>query len=154
MAREFATTFASNSLIISQDDKAKISLGMPAVGRTFKSIQSLNKPVTISDYDFLCRTKQKLIPLVYFIINHENINEMLRQEYFARTSSLSHMRDLIDISKYDDFVSILNNDDHLKSIWILLLAGIELPVDEFEEAVLNKVKIKLGQITDQELNYK
>ncbi|CAG8724067.1 40586_t:CDS:2 [Gigaspora margarita] len=132
MVREFATTFASNSLIILQDDKAKISLGIPAVGRTFKSIQSLNEPVTVFDHDFSRKTKQKLIPLVYLIINPENTNETLRQgqlsiyirlEYFAGTLSLSHMRDLIDISKCNDFVLTLNNGDRLKSIWILLVDG-------------------------------
>ncbi|CAG8849335.1 10354_t:CDS:2, partial [Gigaspora margarita] len=78
IARVFATTFASNSLIISQNDKAKISLNMLAVNRTFK-------------------------------------------KYFAGTLSLSHIRNLINISKYDDFVSTLNNGDCLKSIWILLV---------------------------------
>ncbi|CAG8848303.1 34520_t:CDS:2, partial [Gigaspora margarita] len=130
MAKEFAATFASNSFIISQDNKAKISLGMPAVGRTFKSIQSLNKPVTVSDHNFLCETKQKLILLVYLIINSENMNKTLHQdqlsiyiqpEYFVGTSSLSHIKDLIDISKCDNFVSTLNNGNCLKSIWILLV---------------------------------
>ncbi|CAG8497475.1 9233_t:CDS:2 [Scutellospora calospora] len=100
MVREFAVTFANYSLIILQDDKAKVGLGVPAV--------------------------------VYLIINPENTNETLRQgqlsiyvrpEYFVGTSSLSHMRDLIEISKCDDFAPMLKYSDHLKSIWFLLVDG-------------------------------
>ncbi|CAG8516623.1 4830_t:CDS:2 [Cetraspora pellucida] len=132
MVRKFAVTFANHSLIISQDDKAKVGLGVPAVGRTFKSIQSLSEPITVSDHDFPCGAKQKLIPSVYLIINPENTNETLRQgqlsiyvrpEYFVGTSSLSHMRDLIEISKCDDFAPMLKYSDHLKSIWFLLVDG-------------------------------
>ncbi|CAG8842319.1 1303_t:CDS:2, partial [Gigaspora margarita] len=45
--KQFASAFASHSVIISQNDKAKILLGIPAVGRTFKTIQSVYKPVEI-----------------------------------------------------------------------------------------------------------
>ncbi|CAG8839514.1 36651_t:CDS:2, partial [Gigaspora margarita] len=95
MAKEFAATFANHSLIISQDDKAKVSL-------------------------------------VYLIINLKNTNKTLYQghlsiyiqpEYFVRTSSFTYMRDLINISKCDDFVPILKHGDHPKSIWILLVDG-------------------------------
>ncbi|CAG8839784.1 36143_t:CDS:2, partial [Gigaspora margarita] len=132
MVREFAAIFANHSLIISQDDKAKVGLGVPAVGRTFKSIQSLSKPVAVSDHDFLCGAKQKLIPSVYLIINPENTSETLcqgqlsiyiRPEYFVGTLSLSHMKDLIEISKCDDFVPMLKYSNRLKSIWFLLVDG-------------------------------
>jgi len=51
-ARQFATIFADKSVVISQDDKAKIGLGMPAVGRIFRTLQSIHKPVRIADHDF------------------------------------------------------------------------------------------------------
>ncbi|CAG8806531.1 19046_t:CDS:2 [Gigaspora margarita] len=35
-----------------QDDKAKVLLGITAVGRTFKTIQSDNDPVIVPDHDF------------------------------------------------------------------------------------------------------
>ena len=40
-ARQFAEAFPEHSIIISQDDKAKIPLGIPAVGCTFSTL-SLN----------------------------------------------------------------------------------------------------------------
>ncbi|CAG8484579.1 17764_t:CDS:2 [Gigaspora margarita] len=132
LVRVFASTFANFSLIISQDDKAKVGLGIPAVGRTFQSIQSFNEPVTVSDHDFPRGSKQKLIPSVYLIINPEDTNESLRQgqlsiyirpEYFVGTSSMTHMKDLLDISKHNEYAEILKHDEHLKSIWILLVDG-------------------------------
>ncbi|CAG8821292.1 46399_t:CDS:2, partial [Gigaspora margarita] len=128
----FASTFANYSLIILQDDKAKVGLGVPAIGRTFQSIQSFNEPVTVSDYDFPHRAKQKLIPSVYLIINPEDTNESLcqgqlsiyiRPEYFVGTSLMSHMRDLLDISKHDEYAEVLKHDEHIKSVWILLVDG-------------------------------
>ena len=65
----FAEVFANNAIIISQDDKAKIGLGIPAVGRTFKTIQSVNEPVTVEDHDFPTGLKMKLIPSIYLFIN-------------------------------------------------------------------------------------
>ncbi|CAG8687882.1 9119_t:CDS:2 [Cetraspora pellucida] len=101
--RVFASTFANFSIIISQDDKAKVGL-----------------------------VKQKLIPSVYLIINPKNTNESLHQgqlsiyiclEYFVETSLITHMKDLLDITKHNKYAKILKHDEHLKSIWILLVDG-------------------------------
>ncbi|CAB4473773.1 unnamed protein product [Rhizophagus irregularis] len=51
-AKQFAGVFADMSIIISQDDKAKIGLGIPAVGRTFHTLQSIQEPVYVADHDF------------------------------------------------------------------------------------------------------
>ncbi|CAJ0643233.1 11507_t:CDS:2 [Entrophospora sp. SA101] len=51
-AKQFATVFADMSVVISQDDKAKIGLGVPAVGRTFHTLQSVHEPVCVADHDF------------------------------------------------------------------------------------------------------
>ncbi|CAG8795879.1 395_t:CDS:2, partial [Gigaspora rosea] len=44
-ARQFAQAFSDSSIIISQDDKAKIGLGVSAVGRKFRTLQSALEPV-------------------------------------------------------------------------------------------------------------
>src|SRR3954462_10173014 len=51
-AKQFASVFADMSIIISQDDKAKIGLGIPAVGRTFHTLQSVQELVCVADHDF------------------------------------------------------------------------------------------------------
>ncbi|CAG8761054.1 9538_t:CDS:2, partial [Cetraspora pellucida] len=101
----FTSTFTNYSLIIFQDDKTKVGLDILAVGRTFRSLQSFNKPVTVSDHDFSHGAKQKLIPSVYLIINSDDTNKSLCQAY--------------------------NPVEH--SIYILSkkLAKIELPIDRF-----------------------
>ncbi|CAG8845943.1 7501_t:CDS:2, partial [Gigaspora margarita] len=105
MTREFAATFANYSLIISQDDKAKVSLGILAISRTFRCIQTFNEPITISDYDFPSGSKQKLIPSVYLIINLKDTNKTLYQAYNPVEQSMYTFSEK--------------------------LSGIELPIDEF-----------------------
>ncbi|CAB4440867.1 unnamed protein product [Rhizophagus irregularis] len=77
-AKMFAEIFADEAIIVSQDDKAKVGLGTPAVGRTFKTIQTINEPVTVEDHDFPVGSKMKLIPSVYLIIDLTDSNNQVR----------------------------------------------------------------------------
>ncbi|GBB88286.1 hypothetical protein RclHR1_14850001 [Rhizophagus clarus] len=63
--RQFAETFPEHSIIISQDDKAKVPLGIPAVDCTFSTVQTHNQPVSIPDHNFPVSSKHKLITSVY-----------------------------------------------------------------------------------------
>ncbi|CAG8844677.1 8511_t:CDS:1, partial [Gigaspora margarita] len=58
-------------------DKAKVSLGVPAVEWTFKTIQSDNEPIAVPDHDFPKGSMQKLIPSVYLTIDPEDSNDLL-----------------------------------------------------------------------------
>ncbi|CAG8810833.1 35705_t:CDS:2, partial [Gigaspora margarita] len=75
--KQFAKTFANLSVIISQDDKSKIGLGVPAVGRTFQALQSVAKPIRVSDHDFPYGSNQKLVLSVYLIIQPDKSNDDL-----------------------------------------------------------------------------
>lgn len=131
-ARQFATVFADNSVIISQDDKAKIGLGVPAVGRTFHTLQSVHEPVSIADHDFPLGSGQKLIPSVYLMIKPNEANNELRtgqlaifvrRQWSLGTSSLTHMQDLESLvldSRYDD---VLKKNGEIRPIWVLLVDG-------------------------------
>ena len=132
LAKTFAENFPDDSIIISQDDKAKIGLGIPAVGRTFKTVQSVNEPVTIADHDFPMSTKQKLIPLVYLLINPSDSSKTLRTghmsivvrpEYFVETSSRTYMADLIKIIHSKQFKETTKCEEKTKSIWVLIVDG-------------------------------
>src|SRR5437763_9400827 len=57
-AKQFATAFADMSVVISQDDKVKISLGVPAVGQTFHTLQSVNELICVADHNFPARNGQ------------------------------------------------------------------------------------------------
>ncbi|CAB4461237.1 unnamed protein product [Rhizophagus irregularis] len=60
--KSFATAFPQDVLIISQDDKAKFHLEWLLLGRTFKTIQTTNEPVSVPDHDFPKAAKHKLVP--------------------------------------------------------------------------------------------
>ncbi|CAB4464998.1 unnamed protein product [Rhizophagus irregularis] len=131
-ARTFAEVFADETIIISQDDKAKIGLGIPAVGRTFKAIQTTNELVTVEDHDFPMGSKMKLIPSVYLIINPADSSDTLRTgqlsifirpEYFIGTSSATHMVDLKNIISNEKFSATLKKENEVKPILILLVDG-------------------------------
>ncbi|CAI2169224.1 14479_t:CDS:2 [Funneliformis geosporum] len=97
------TTFADISVFISQDDKAKIGLGVPAVGFTFCILQSINESKTITDQYFPMGFRQNLILAS------------------LDTSSLTHIQDLKRLasnSQYDDMLKI---NGIVRSIWILLV---------------------------------
>ncbi|CAB4484137.1 unnamed protein product [Rhizophagus irregularis] len=99
-AKQFAGVFADMSIIISQDDKAKIGLGIPAVGRTFHTLQSIQEPVCVADHDFPAESGQKLIPSVYLIIKPNESNDELRTGKLA---------------------TFINGE--IRPIWVLLVDG-------------------------------
>ncbi|CAG8568014.1 12107_t:CDS:2 [Cetraspora pellucida] len=129
-ARQFAQTFAEFSVIISQDDKAKISLGIAAIGRTFHILQSSSQPVQIPNHDFVHGSNQKLIPSVYLIIKPSEANDNLRTRQVAifvwpqwsiGTSSITHMEDLTCLVLDNQYSEALKVNGDIKPIWILLV---------------------------------
>ncbi|CAG8834561.1 38678_t:CDS:2 [Gigaspora margarita] len=129
-ARVFAAVFASDTIVILQDDKAKIGLGIPAVGCMFKTMQSINEPVTVEDHNFSKGSKMKLIPSVYLLIDPNDSNTTLRSgqlaifirpEYFIGTSLLIHMANLLSLVNDQDFASVLLKENDIRPIWVLLV---------------------------------
>ena len=107
-------------------------MGTPAVDRTFKTIQSVNEPVTVKDHDFPIGSKMKLIPSVYLVINPADSSNTLRTgqlsifirpEYFIGTSSKTHIADLESIISNEEFSTTLKKEDKVRPIWILLVDG-------------------------------
>ncbi|CAB4490217.1 unnamed protein product [Rhizophagus irregularis] len=101
--KSFASAFSQNVVLISQDDKAKVPLGIAAVGKTFKAIQTVNEPVSVPDHDFPKGSKHKLIPSVYLVINPDNTNDSLRSE--------------------EPFHEFTHHEGAIKPIWCLLTDG-------------------------------
>ncbi|GET58415.1 hypothetical protein GLOIN_2v1766467 [Rhizophagus irregularis DAOM 181602=DAOM 197198] len=106
-ARQFATAFADNSVVISQDDKVKIGLGVPAVGNA-----------------------QKLVLSVYLITKPNESNDELQTEQLAifvrhqwslGTSSLTHMQDLESLVLDPQYDDVLKTGGEIRPIWVLLV---------------------------------
>ncbi|CAG8851261.1 2383_t:CDS:1, partial [Gigaspora margarita] len=124
-AKQFAPAFAVHSVIISQDNKAKVPLRIPAVGRTFKTIQTARELVEISDHDFPKESKQKLTPSVYLTINPEDSNDSLctgqlsifiRPQWQFKSFSLTHMVDLTIMMENPVLSSKLKLENEFKPI--------------------------------------
>ncbi|CAG8765870.1 7007_t:CDS:2 [Cetraspora pellucida] len=132
VVRQFASLFLIFSVIMSQDDKAKVPLGISAVSRTFQAIQSINEPVIVPDHDFPVVLQQKLVPSVYLIIDSSDTNNMLRSgqlsiyirpQYEIETSSITHMNDLYSLMNNGHFDNMLKVDNKIRPIWVLLVDG-------------------------------
>ncbi|GES72550.1 uncharacterized protein LOC109428822 [Rhizophagus clarus] len=117
---------------LKEDDKAKVPLGIPAVGKPFQTLQSFQELVTLLDHDFLVGMQQKLIPLVYLLINLSDMNDAFRNgqlsifiypQYQVGISSSTHMSDLNSLIQDNRFDGILKINSQIKPIWILLVDG-------------------------------
>ncbi|RGB32785.1 hypothetical protein C1646_762499 [Rhizophagus diaphanus] len=91
-AKIFAEVFADESIIISQDDKAKIGLDISAVD---------------PDSSNTLQTGQLSI--------------FIRPEYFIGTSSATHITDLESIVKNKNFSNTLKKEDKVRPIWVLFV---------------------------------
>ncbi|RIB02241.1 hypothetical protein C2G38_2228373 [Gigaspora rosea] len=104
-AKQFAGAFADFSVVLSQDDKAKVPVGIPAVGKHFRTMQTIHESVSVADHDFPIGSSQKLIPSVYLAINpNENESQQngqlaifIRAQWHIGSSSTSHMVDLLSL---------------------------------------------------------
>ena len=56
---------------------------MPAVGRIFRTLQSIHEPIHIADHDFPAGYGQKLVPSVYLMIKPNELNDELRTGQLA-----------------------------------------------------------------------
>ncbi|GBB92221.1 hypothetical protein RclHR1_19880001 [Rhizophagus clarus] len=131
-AKQFAALFSTHSIIISQDDKAKVPLSIPAVGKTFQTLQNFQEPVTLLNHDFLVDMQQKLIPSVYLLINLSDTNDafhngqlliFIRSQYQVGINSSTYMSDLNSLIQDNRFDGILKINSQIKPIWILLVDG-------------------------------
>ncbi|CAJ0641515.1 2201_t:CDS:1 [Entrophospora sp. SA101] len=131
-AKQFATVFADMSVVISQDDKAKIGLGVPAVGRTFHTLQSVHEPACVADHDFPVGSGQKLVPSVYLMIKPNESNDELqtgqlaifvRRQWSLGMSSHTHMQDLKSLTLDPQYDDVLKTNGEIRPIWVLLVDG-------------------------------
>ena len=131
-SKSFASTFSNLVVMISQDDKAKVNVGIPAVGRTFQTVQSIAEPVEVEDHDFPIGVSQKLVPSVYLMINPADSNDTMRTgqlaiyvrpQWYIGTNSLTHMQDLINLVSMREYKEVFKINDTIKPLWVILVDG-------------------------------
>ncbi|CAG8503139.1 5823_t:CDS:2 [Cetraspora pellucida] len=165
--RQFAAMFLHHSVVISQDDKVKVLLGILAVGKTFQTMQTIHKTVILADHDFPIGAYQKLIPFVYLAIDPLDSNDTLRKsqlgifvcpQYNIGTSFNTHMANLIKLTNQESFTNIFKNNNQpitpVKQAMCILsgkLAGITLLIDIFGSHLDSQDKNVMTQYVEDNL---
>ena len=57
--------------VLSADEKAKCSLGLPAVSKTTKQVMNIHNRTVVSDYTFSIGAGQSLQPTVISAVNYD-----------------------------------------------------------------------------------
>ncbi|CAG8539697.1 6817_t:CDS:2, partial [Gigaspora margarita] len=175
----FAATFHNHSIIISQDDKSKVSLRIPAVGRIFKLIKTINESVSIPDHNFPLGRKIKLILSIYLLINPNDTNNSfhsghltiyIQLEYFVDTTALTHIANLISIMNLKDYDEVICIKEKIKLLWVLLVNGkpdknlkhlkniieysrIVLPIDHYGTHLNSQEKVINEELTKNNFRF-
>ncbi|RHZ69031.1 hypothetical protein Glove_291g20 [Diversispora epigaea] len=107
-ARIFIEVFSDETIIISQDDKTKVGLGIPAESLTRTRTQaralpfaSINEPVTIKDHNFPIGSEMKLIPSIYLVINPADSSNIFEPDENPR-----HMKNIIQYTYLFHFLDL------------------------------------------------
>ncbi|CAG8839327.1 33584_t:CDS:2, partial [Gigaspora margarita] len=157
-ARQFVCTFPNVSVIISQDNKAKIDLEILAVGRIFYTLQSASEPVQLPDHDFVCENSQKLILLVYLIIKPNKENDDLQTEQYSEALKINNeikpiLVLLVNGGPNESSRHFKNIESYFMAILLGKLAGIILLIDYFEKHLDSQNNINDTNLVAQNFNY-
>ena len=109
--REFANFFGDNHVIfLSQDDKARLPLGLPISKRQTAILMYLEHKVTLPDHDFPIGEKHKLIPFVYAACLRKDREVSCNGPTFISIRSRKHDKSCVETHS-DDFERILQLEE-------------------------------------------
>ncbi|CAF1589952.1 unnamed protein product, partial [Didymodactylos carnosus] len=101
--KDLASLFGSQcTLVLSQDDKARVPLGLPAAKKQAPILMHLEYRVQLPDHDFVIAEKHKLIPSVYAVLTFKNkllsysgpTYIGIRSGKHDRSTAFTHLQDL------------------------------------------------------------
>ncbi|CAG8470119.1 9288_t:CDS:2, partial [Scutellospora calospora] len=154
--KQFASVFSDMSVVISQDDKAKIGLRIPAVGRIFHILQSINNPICVADHDFVIRFEQKLVPSIYLLMKLDLDNLTIDPQYdsILKTGREIQLISVLLVDRKPD-----ENLRHLKNIksYCLLFRKFNLDYLTIRTYASGQSKynpVERGKVNNQELAFK
>ena len=130
---DFAMLFDPDSICyLSQDDKARIPLGLPISKKQTALIMHVDYKITLPDHDFPIGEKHKLIPSVYAAC-HMKDNKVsfsgptyiaLRSAKHDSSTANSHQYDFQRLTELDEFnQSIKNKIGEIKPILLVAVDG-------------------------------
>ena len=134
---EFASLFSSSTAcFISQDDKARVPLGLPISKKQTAMVMHLDYQVTLPDHDFPIGEKHKLIPSVYAAclmkdgkVGFNGPTYMaIRSAKHDGSTAKTHAADFVRLTELESFKSaLLTNSGEVKP---LLFVGVDGGPDE------------------------
>ncbi|CAF1529023.1 unnamed protein product, partial [Didymodactylos carnosus] len=117
---------------LSQDDKARIPLGLPAAKKQSPLLMRLDYKVTLPDHDWVVAKGHKLIPSVYgaCLISDKKVVTYsgptfvaIRSALHDSTTASSYLHDLRTLLQLDEFESVAKYENAVKPIVILSVDG-------------------------------
>ena len=116
---------------VSQDDKARVPLGLPAAGKQAPILMNLEYRVSLPDHDWAVGPRHKLIPSVYAAckVGTETVGYSgptyisVRSGKHDSSTSASHAADFRSLLRMPAFADSALHQDALKPIVIALVDG-------------------------------
>ncbi|CAF5063316.1 unnamed protein product, partial [Rotaria sp. Silwood1] len=131
--KDLAILFGSKSVfVISQDDKARVPLGLPAAKQQAPILMHLEYRMELPDHDFVVAEKHKLIPSVYgaLIFKNKQLSYSgptyigIRSGKHEHSTAFTHLADLSKCLSLIEFKCYSHTDDNkLKPILIVFTDG-------------------------------
>ncbi len=121
MAKDLANLFSEHSFFLSQDDKARVPIGLPILKKQTALLMHLEYKVTLPDHDFPIGENHKLIPSVYAACLHDKDGTIgysgpthvaIRSAKHNHSSAESHIADFNHLLNLDAFKehAMMGND--------------------------------------------
>uniref|UniRef100_A0A914DJC8 C2H2-type domain-containing protein n=1 Tax=Acrobeloides nanus TaxID=290746 RepID=A0A914DJC8_9BILA len=118
---------------MSQDDKARIPLGISAANKQSRIVMHMQYRVKLPDHDWVIAERHKLIPSVYAACEFTKDGEVgysgptfvcIRSGKHDKSESRTHLRDLKECLKLQSFEkSAMTSEGNVKPIWIFSVDG-------------------------------
>lgn len=128
---------SKQTCFISQDDKARVPLGLSAANKQSSILMHLEYRVRLPDHDWVIASKHKLIPSVYagIVLDSESYGNPEAVSYSGPTyiairngkcdtsTAESHCLDIQRLSELPTFRDICKIGDSMKPVWIITVDG-------------------------------
>ncbi|CAF0723360.1 unnamed protein product [Adineta steineri] len=130
--KQIAYTLGNQAVFyLSQDDKCRIPMGIPAAHKQAPLIMSMKIQIKLPDHDFAVGTKHKLIPSIYgaCLINEERVTysgptfAAIRSGKHDHSSALGHAKDFDTLIQLPEFEKAALIDGNVKPVVIISVDG-------------------------------
>ena len=132
-AREFASLFSKeNVFFLSQDDKARVPLGLLVSKKQTAILMHLEYKVSLPDHDFPIGGSPKLIPSVYASCLQKEDQSIgysgptftaIRSGKHDKSCAASHMEDFRSLIQAEEFQTACKNGDNIKPLVFVSVDG-------------------------------